>query len=64
MNASLLSGWRLWLRTGHNFRAPSANWLAMLVVLTGIALPDCCLSGRHMFGAGMGTFGPICRARF
>ena len=45
------------------FPAPSAHWLALLVVLAGIALPDCCLNGRHIFGVGMDSFGPICRAR-
>lgn len=63
MIASFPSGWRPWLLTGQRFRTPSAQWLAMLVVLTGIALPDCCLNGRHMFGAGMDSFGAICRAR-
>ncbi len=38
------------------------RWLALFVVLTGMALPDCCLNGRHLFGSGMETFGPICRA--
>jgi hypothetical protein len=46
------------------FGAPSAKWLSLLVVLIGIALPDCCLNGRHIFGEGMDTFGLICRARF
>jgi len=44
------------------FPAPSAHWLALLVVLAGIVLPDCCRSGRHIFGVGMESFGPICRA--
>lgn len=63
MNASFLFGWRPWLLAGQRFSAPSAQWLAMLVMVAGIALPDCCLNGRHMFGAGMDSFGPICRAR-
>ena len=64
MNASTLSGGRpCALPVGLAFLAPSAHWLALLVVLAGIALPDCCLNGRHMFGAGMDSFGPICRAR-
>ena len=42
---------------------PTAHWLALFVVLAGIALPDCCLTGRHMHGAGMEAFGAICRAR-
>jgi hypothetical protein len=45
------------------FPAPSAHWLALLVVLAGIALPDCCRNGRHLSGVGMDSFGPICRAR-
>jgi hypothetical protein len=51
------------LSAGLAFRAPSAHWLALLVVLAGIALPDCCLNRRHAFGAGMDTFGAICRVR-
>ena len=46
------------------FRTPRGHWLALLVVLAGIALPDCCLNGRHMLGVGMDGFGPICRAGF
>jgi hypothetical protein len=38
------------------------HWLALFIVAAGIALPDCCLTGHHLFGAGMETFGPICRA--
>jgi len=44
-------------------RAPGARWLALFLVLAGIALPDCCLNGSHAFGSGMETFGAICRAR-
>jgi len=43
--------------------APTTHWLALFVVLAGITLPDCCLTGRHMHGAGMEAFGAICRAR-
>jgi hypothetical protein len=37
-------------------------WVALVIVLAGLALPDCCLSGHHFFGADMESFGPICRA--
>ena len=40
----------------------AVHWLAALVILAGISLPDCCISGRHLFGAGMESFGFICRA--
>ncbi len=58
---------QLTLRPGLSWRprAPRAraeHWLALFVVLAGMALPDCCLTGHHMFGAGMESFGPICRA--
>jgi len=49
-----------WLPDAPSARA--ARWLALFLVLAGMALPDCCLTGRHMFGAGMDGFGPICRA--
>ena len=43
------------------------RWLthsfALLLVLIGIALPDCCLHGSHLFGRGMDSFGAICHAR-
>lgn len=42
--------------------ARAARWLALFAVLAGMATPDCCLAGRHMFGAGMDEFGPICHA--
>jgi hypothetical protein len=45
------------------FRPPRTHWLALLFVLAGIALPDCCLNGRHAFGAGMDVFDAICRAQ-
>jgi len=38
------------------------HWLALVILLAALALPDCCLSGEHLFGAGMDSFGPICRA--
>ena len=40
-----------------------ARWLAVFILLAGVALPDCCLNGSHGFGAGMETWGAICRAR-
>ncbi len=44
-------------------RAPRAeHWLALFLVLAAMALPDCCLTGHHMFGLGMESFSPICRA--
>jgi hypothetical protein len=46
-------------------RAPSLraeHWLALAIVVAAITLPDCCLNGHHLFGAGMESFGPICRA--
>lgn len=50
-------------RPAYAFGPPRIHWLALLFVLAGIALPDCCLNGHHMFGAGMDSFGPICRAQ-
>ena len=44
------------LRAEHGWRWSSS--------LAGMALPDCCLTGHHLFGAGMESFGPICRAAF
>jgi hypothetical protein len=44
---------------------PAQRFLFLLALLLAIAvmvLPDCCLNGRHAFGAGMDAFGPICRA--
>ncbi len=49
-----------WFARAPTIRAE--HWLALFIVLAGMALPDCCLTGHHMFGAGMETFGPICRA--
>lgn len=45
-------------------RPRAEHWLALVVVLAGMALPDCCLTGHHLFGAGMESFGPICHAAF
>ena len=42
---------------------PGLRWLALIVLITGIGLPDCCLNGSHAFGAGMDGFGAICRPR-
>ena len=39
-----------------------AVWFALALLLAALVLPDCCLNGRHAFGAGMEAFGPICRA--
>jgi hypothetical protein len=38
------------------------HWLALVIVVAALTLPDCCLTGQHLFGAGMESFGPICRA--
>lgn len=45
--------------------APSPRgkiWFAIALAFAALILPDCCLNGRHAFGAGMDAFGPICRA--
>jgi hypothetical protein len=49
-----------WLARAPAIRAE--HWLALFIVAAGMALPDCCLTGHHLFGAGMETFGPICHA--
>jgi hypothetical protein len=41
---------------------PAALWLAAALLLAGLLLPDCCLTGRHAHGLAMASFGPICRA--
>jgi hypothetical protein len=46
-------------RIGRVFRL---RWTAVVVILAGMALPDCCLNGRHALGPGMEIFGSICRA--
>jgi len=43
-------------------RPRAVHLLAAFVILAGVSLPDCCVSGRHLFGAGMESFGFICRA--
>ena len=63
MIASVQSTLRLessWLARAPVIRAE--HWLALLILMAGMALPDCCLTGHHLFGAGMESFGPICRA--
>ena len=40
-----------------------ARGFALALLLAGMAVPDCCLSGAHAFGAGMETFTAICRAK-
>jgi hypothetical protein len=47
---------------GFAVRPRSVHWLGLLVILAGISLPNCCLTGCHMFGAGMEEFGFICHA--
>ena len=39
-----------------------AAWFALALAFALMVLPDCCLTGSHAFGFGMGAFGPICRA--
>ena len=39
-----------------------AVWFAFVLAFAALVLPDCCWNGHHAFGAGMGVFGPICRA--
>jgi hypothetical protein len=39
-----------------------AIWFALVVAFALLFLPDCCLNGRHAFGAGMDAFGPVCRS--
>jgi hypothetical protein len=35
---------------------------AFLLALAALALPDCCLTGRHAVGFDMGILAPICHA--
>lgn len=39
-----------------------AVWFALVLAFAALVLPDCCLNGRHAFGAGMELLGPVCRA--
>jgi hypothetical protein len=39
-----------------------AIWAVLALALAALVVPDCCLNGRHAFGAGMDAFGPICRS--
>jgi hypothetical protein len=39
-----------------------AVWFALVLAFAALAVPDCCLNGRHTFGAGMNTLGRICRS--
>ena len=56
MNQSAPPLWRVErTRLTHSF--------ALLLLLTGIALPDCCLNGSHSVGRGMDSFGAICHSR-
>jgi hypothetical protein len=49
------------VRRAERFRLTHS--FALLLALTAIALPDCCLNGSHSFGRGMDGFGVICHAR-
>lgn len=35
---------------------------ALAVACLALALPDCCINGRHAFGFGMDALAPICHA--
>ena len=39
-----------------------AIWFGLVLAFAALVLPDCCLNGRHAFGAGMNALGPICRS--
>jgi len=39
-----------------------AIWFALALSVIALVAPDCCVNGRHAFGAAMEAFGPICRA--
>jgi hypothetical protein len=47
---------------GFAIRPRAVHWLSLLIVLAAISLPNCCLTGGHMFGAGLEEFGFVCRA--
>ena len=42
--------------------SPRAAIAAFVLALAALALPDCCLAGRHAVGFGMEIFAPICHA--
>jgi len=64
MSDLVLKGSTLTLcRLQPHVRLRSAHWRALLLILVGIGLPECCLNGSHRFGSGMDIFGPICMAR-
>lgn len=46
--------------------SPSSSRATLLVALAmafaALALPDCCLNGRHATGFGMELYGQICQA--
>ncbi len=64
MKALALGNSLLWPNVGAVRRPSSRIRSAALafVVFCAVALPDCCLNGSHRFGAGMDSFGAICRA--
>ncbi len=43
--------------------ARSLRWLAVLAAIAVMAIPDCCLTGRHRVGYGMEAFASICHSR-
>ena len=46
----------LWARAS---RRP-AVWAALVAAFVILALPDCCLNGRHVAGFGMDAFAFVC----
>jgi hypothetical protein len=39
-----------------------AIWAALVAAFAILALPDCCLSGRHSAGLGMDAFAFVCHS--
>ncbi len=39
-----------------------AVWISLIVAFAALVLPNCCVNGRHAFGAATDAFMPICRA--
>jgi hypothetical protein len=37
-----------------------AVWAALVAAFAILALPDCCLNGRHVAGSGMDAFAFVC----
>jgi hypothetical protein len=43
-------------------RARASRCAALVAVLAILALPDCCLNGRHVSGFGMEAFAFVCHS--